>query len=159
LASLEDPPIPSAENILNRAVDSLVHDNELATEIGIDDHMKNGLLRSLSQASRQDSISSRSFIDETEESESQENGEELVEEEEEIDEIEEEMATDVAKTWGQFTKAINNVLCENLGDDIANKASQVLAPVTIEFCSILSKCTMVCLSVYCSLSVLCSLDP
>jgi hypothetical protein len=148
LASLEDPILPSTENLLGKAVDTLVEDEESANEVGIDENMKKGLLRSLSQMSRSLSgdplsASSRVGSEDQEDGDGQGQVQEEEEEEEEEDEIEEEMSSDVAKTWGQLTKALNNVLSENLGEDIANKASHVIAPVTIEFCSILSKCTMV----------------
>lgn len=151
LASLEDPVLPSSDEMLNKVVETLVTDEESASEAGIDDNLKFGLLRSLSQMSsysRAESseqvISSRSFIENPDgESNDAVDIAEEEEEEEEVDEIEEEMSNDVAKTWGQLTKALNNALSENLGDEIANKASHVIAPVTIEFCSILSKCTMV----------------
>jgi hypothetical protein len=151
LASLEDPILPTTENLLGKAVDTLVEDEESAKEVGIDEEMKNGLLRSLSRvssySSRQGSgvRSDDGWSGRTEEGlhEEESEGEGEEEEEEEVDEIEEEMSNDVAKTWGQLTKALNNALSENLGDEIANKASHVIAPVTIEFCSILSKCTMV----------------
>jgi len=47
--------------------------------------------------------------------------------ESEVDEIEEEMSNGVAKTWGQFTKALNNALLENLGEDIAHQEHLMLS--------------------------------
>jgi hypothetical protein len=113
------------KKLLKKASSILLEDDELLDEAGCNnDFMRTTFLQSFSD---------------DEDSE----GGSLSDESESEDEFDLEVSMDVAKTWGSFTKSLNDVLTDNLSEKEANHITHVIAPITIEFSSLLVKSTIV----------------
>lgn len=55
----------------------------------------------------------------------------------------EEVADEVSMTWGNFTKILVDTMVLNIGTKDAIRAAEVIAPLTIEFCLIMAKSSVV----------------
>ena len=126
LSEDDQTPMDDPKVVLSKTASKLCKDASLAEAVGMD----TSTLESLKV------LSGKDMANDTESSDS-----ECSDDEE--DELESEMSAEIAKTWGLFTKAIRDTLAENLEEELVTTVLHVLAPTTIEFSSLMAKCTMV----------------